>query len=55
MFGLATRETTELVSLTTHNPGWGDVGGITVSPDGRWVLYTDTEITSDLMLVENFR
>jgi Tol biopolymer transport system component len=55
MFNLSTRETTELVSLTKHDPGWGDLGGITVSPDGRWILYTDTEITSDLMLVENFR
>jgi Tol biopolymer transport system component len=30
--------------------------GISVSPDGRWLLYTqDDERTSDIMLVENFR
>ena len=32
-------------------------GGLTVSPDGRWVLYTQLEgsYSSDIMLVENFR
>ncbi len=30
-------------------------GGVTVSPDGRWILYVQFEITADLMLVENFR
>jgi len=30
--------------------------GIAVSPDGRWLLYTqEDERTSDIMLVENFR
>ena len=28
--------------------------GLSVSPDGRWVLYQDEDLSSDVMLVENF-
>jgi Tol biopolymer transport system component len=30
------------------------VEGITVSPDERWLLYTEVDFSADLMLVENF-
>jgi hypothetical protein len=30
-------------------------GGLSVSPDGRWVLYLGVEFESDIMLVEGFR
>ncbi len=58
MFDLTTRKTTRLVSLGANArisqalPIWD---GLTVSPDGRWVLYTQLDVTSDIMLVENFR
>jgi serine/threonine protein kinase len=51
MFNLTSGVTTDLCSL-------GEVSyteiGLTVSPDGEWILYTDLNATSDLMLVEGF-
>jgi len=28
---------------------------LSVSPDGRWILYARSETSGDVMLVENFR
>jgi Tol biopolymer transport system component len=51
MLDLTTRRTTEVVSLAPRSGG-----GLSVSPDGQWILYAHTDRTgSDLMLVENFR
>jgi Tol biopolymer transport system component/DNA-binding winged helix-turn-helix (wHTH) protein len=41
---------------TFDKPPAGWLGGLSVSPDGKWLLYSRTdEAASDLMLVENFR
>jgi Tol biopolymer transport system component/predicted Ser/Thr protein kinase len=50
-FDFATRATEDLANL-----GSPTSLGLTVSPDGRYVLYTQgDQVGSDLMLVENFR
>jgi Tol biopolymer transport system component len=51
MFDLRSQETREIVSLEPDTlTGWG----LTVSPDGKSILYTKLEQDSDIMLVENF-
>ena len=52
-FDFATGRATRINSLP---PGVGVYLGLTVSPDGRSILYTQVDQSqSDLMLVENFR
>ena len=52
-FDLASRRTTKIVLLA---PGFGSGWGLSVSPDGRTLLYTQCdEETDDLVLVETFR
>ncbi len=49
-FDLASGKTTRIITI--GRPEWG----LTVSPDERWILYTQVDQEgSDLMLVENFR
>jgi hypothetical protein len=46
--------TRDITPIATINKPW--FYGLSVSPDKRWILYTQTDQeSSDLMLVENFR
>jgi Tol biopolymer transport system component len=51
MFNLTSGVTKKLHSL---GEGINPANGLTVSPDGWWILYTQFEFSADLMLVENF-
>jgi hypothetical protein len=52
LFDLASGRTTEVF----RQLGSSDHGWLAVSPDERWILYTEyPEWQSELMLVENFR
>lgn len=53
-FSFATGRTTQIAALEKE-PAWSGTG-LTVSPDGRWILYVQMDqVVSDVMLVENFR
>jgi len=54
-FSFGTRQTTQIGTVEAGvNLGFGT--GLTVSPDGRWLLYSKLEREeADLMLVDNFR
>jgi hypothetical protein len=53
-FDLNTRSVRTIHVLDGPPPGW--MGGIPVSPDGRWLLFAQIdELSSDLMMVENWR
>jgi Tol biopolymer transport system component len=55
-FSFATSKVTEGAVLTKAFRSWTNPEGLSVSPDGRWILYTqDDREDTDIMLVENFR
>jgi Tol biopolymer transport system component len=44
------------VTSLFHREGRVDQNGLTVSPDEKWILYSESPwATSEIMLVENFR
>jgi hypothetical protein len=49
-FDFATRHVRKICDLDKQI-----FSGISASPDGRWILYTQLEANSDIMLVEHFR
>jgi Tol biopolymer transport system component/DNA-binding winged helix-turn-helix (wHTH) protein len=53
-FSFATGRVTQVATL--DRPITRNIPGISVSPDGRWLLYTQIDQSgSDIMLMENFR
>lgn len=53
LYNFATQKVTRLIGLEKVNEF---VGGLTTSPDGKEILYTQQDpVTSDIMLVEDFR
>lgn len=55
LFSVATGRVTEVVALEKP-PAGGANPGLSISPDGRWILSALVQqFTSDIMLVENFR
>jgi serine/threonine protein kinase len=42
-------------AIATLDTGEGEPTGLSVSPDGRTILYTRGSATADLMMIENFR
>lgn len=55
-FSLTTGRVTEVAALAKPFQPWTNPDGVSVSPDGRWILYTQEDRADmDIMLVENFR
>jgi Tol biopolymer transport system component/DNA-binding winged helix-turn-helix (wHTH) protein len=49
-FDLASKQTRQIFEADKNLDS-----GLSVSPDGRWVLYTQEDVNSDVMLVDHFR
>ena len=55
-FSFATGRLTEVAAMAKPFKPWTNPEGLSVSADGRWILYTqDDRADMDIMLVENFR
>jgi Tol biopolymer transport system component len=55
-FSFTTGKVREVAALTRAFRPWTNPEGLSISPDGRWILYTQEDRTDlDIMLVENFR
>ncbi len=55
-FSFTTGRVTEVAALTKPFRPWTNPEGLSVSADGRWILYTQEDrVDMDIMLVENFR
>ena len=53
-FDFATRGVRGL-SPVSNDPGYSLTNGLSVSPDGKWLLYTGGIFTSGIMMIDNFR
>ncbi len=53
-YDFATRSVSTLAPVH-GDPGFGVRVGFSVSPDGKWLLYSGGICTSDIMMIDNFR
>jgi Tol biopolymer transport system component len=53
-YDFATQSVRSLAPVAT-DPGFGLDEGASVSPNGKWLIYTGGISTSDIMLIDNFR
>jgi len=53
-YEFATRRVRSLAPVHS-DPGFGTNEGLSVSPDGKWLLYSGGIRTSDIMMIDNFR
>ena len=49
-FDLASKQTRQIFEADKNF-----ARGLSVSPDGRWILYSQEDVNSDIMLVDHFR
>jgi Tol biopolymer transport system component len=53
-YDFETRAVRSLASIS-NDPAFTSVIGLSVSPDGKWLLYCGRILTSDIMMIDNFR
>jgi len=53
-FDFVTRQVKSLAPVHS-DPGFTGCTGCTISPDAKWLLYSGGVITSDIMMIDNFR
>ena len=53
-YEFATRRVSSLAPVH-GDPGFAILGGLSVSPDGKWLLYSGGITNSDIMRIDNFR
>ena len=55
-FSFATQRLSQIAAISREVMPRGPATSLAVSPDGRWLLYTQYDrIESEIMLMENFR
>jgi hypothetical protein len=53
-FDFNSRKIRTIFTLDKFQPGWS--GGVSVSKDGKWLLYPQLDgLSSDLMMIENWK
>jgi hypothetical protein len=54
LYDFAQRRVKNLAPIS-NNPGYEASNGVSISPGGRWLVYSGGIVTSDIMMIDNFR